>query len=886
MEARQCRRSIQLLVLFSLVICFFSTASLSAASSPQLGKDVLRIFTTHCSKCHGGASPEASLDLTSFTSLSKGSRSGPVIIKGASEKSYLYQKISSRSMPPPDLAQPLDPDQIETIRKWIDAGAPGTDLPGSQQATENLSITSSKVSEEDRGFWSFRPLARPQVPKVKSVQRVRSPIDAFLLAKLESKGLTFSPDARKFVLIRRAYFDLVGLPPSPKEVQEFLADRRPDAYGRLIDRLLDSPHYGERWGRHWLDVAGYTDEASFASELGTLTANEGIWRYRDYVIRSFNADKPFDRFLTEQIAGDELVDRQNAPEYTPEIRDALIATGYLRTVKDLTDEPELKRPIDRYEVLYQVVEHFATGVLGLTVGCARCHDHKYDPIPQTDYYRLLAIFAPAYNPDDWIEPKQRYLPEVSKRDQEEIARYNAEIDRPLGELTKKLDSLLSPYHERLFESKLSAGVPEQLRGEVRDAFGMSPEKRTSVQKYLFAKLEPVLSVSGQEVEALLTEREKTQKAKLEERIATLKNWRRSIGKIQALWDVGSAPTIRLFHRGNIDSPGPEVAPGFLSVLSNSENSFDPGDARDGTTGRRLALARWLTKGGASPLTARVMANRVWMHHFGKGIVVTPGNFGRKGRPPTHPELLDWLASNFIKSGWSVKSLHKLIMKSTAYRQSSRRPPDNELSKAEDANPSNDLLWRMNIRRLDAEILRDAVLGVSGRLDHTIRGGPPVPLEWNADGLITPSENSSATTSHLRRSIYLFARRNYSMSFLDVFDFPVMSLNCTERINSATPLQSLTMLNSEFIMQHGGDCAVRVKELVGGAAPIEKRIGMTFLLTLARSPSTEEMEASSQHVARQEGRYLELGHSREEASRSAFASFCRMLMASNEFLYTE
>ena len=881
MDQRKSPRSIWILGVLVLSGSF-ATTSLSAQPPAQLERAALEVFKLHCAGCHSGSSPTAGLDLTSVPALLKGSQRGPVVVKGASENSILYQKVSDRTMPPPGLGQPLSSDQIEAIRKWIDTGASG---PDQADTAADVLLTSGKITEEDRNFWAFRPLARPTVPKVKGSQRVRTAIDAFLLSKLESKGLTFSADAPKWVLMRRAYFDLVGLPPSPDEVRQFVSAGRTDAYERMIDRLLDSPHYGERWGRHWLDVAGYTDEASYASELDTLTPNEGIWRYRDYVIRSLNKDKPFDRFLTEQIAGDELFDWRNAASYTPEILDALVATGFLRTVKDLTDEPELKRPIDRYEVLFRVADHFTSSILGLTGGCARCHDHKYDPIPQADYYRLLAIFAHAYNPDEWLEPKDRYLPDVSQVEQDEIRRHNEEIDRPLGDMTGQLDALLDPHRSELFDLKLSAAVPDSLKAEVRLAFATPLDKRTAVQRYLFSQLSPAISVSASEIESRLSERERTTKQKLEERIETLRGWRRSTGKVQALWDTGSPPTIRFLHRGSLDTPGPEVTPGFLSVLSDPKEARSVSASNTASSGQRLGLARWLTEGGAASLTARVMVNRIWTHHFGSGIVRTPGNFGRQGALPTHPELLDWLASDFIENGWKIKRLHKLVMTSTAYKQSSRRPPRGEPFKAENLDPGNDLLWRMNPRRLEAEALRDAVLSVSGKLNLT-SGGPPVPLEWGADALITASVHGPTDGSQFRRSVYLFARRNYSASFLDVFDFPVMALNCTERTQSATPLQSLTMLNSEFAMERANDCAARINKLAGPKASRESTIGTAFVLAFGRTPSAEESQASLEHLAEQEDRHLGLGYPAAEASQSALAGLCRALMASTEFLYVE
>ena len=825
------------------------------------------------------------MDLTSAAGLFKGSQNGSVITKGAAEKSILFQRVSLRSMPPPGTEKPLDNAQLELLRKWIDSAEAHSE-PVAAAAKTTAEGPAPPITEKDRQFWAFRKPLKAPVPKVKGTQRVRTPIDAFVLAKLEAKGLGFSPEASKSILLRRAYYDLTGLPPSIEETQSFLSDKRADAYERLIDRLLDSPHYGERWGRHWLDSAGYTDEQGFANDLKNVFFNVGLWRYRDYVVRSFNQDKPFNRFLTEQLAGDELVDWRNAPKFTPEILDSLIATGYLRTMMDLTDSPEVNNPPYYHDVLSRLVDNFSSGILGLTGGCARCHDHKYDPIPQQDYYRLLAAFASGYNPDAWKQPKDRYLPDVSKQEQDEIARFNAEIDRPLSDLTKQLNDIRRPHEQRLLEAKLAANVPEALRADVRTALETPPDKRTPVQKYLASKLEKILTVSAEEIDKGLSENDRATGLKLQEKINTMKSWRRSYGKIDGLWDLGKPPKIHVLRRGNYETPGAEVQPGFFSVLSEpgKSDAVKPAETQGETSGRRLALAQWLTDRN-HPLTARVMVNRIWMHHFGKGIVATPENFGRTGTPPTHPELLDWLAVDFMDNGWRMKRLHKMLMTSSVYRQSSRRSSESKESPGERVDSSNELLWRMNLRRQEAESVRDSILAVSGKLDTTL-GGPPVHLEGSLDGLVTASEKQPDTNGQWRRSLYLMARRNYSLSLLDVFDFPVMALNCTRRINSATPLQSLTLLNSEFVMQRSIDFAGRVSKLAGSESQPQKKVETAFLLALGREASVEEIRWSMEHLEKQKLRYLELKSSAQESSDKALASLCQMLLGTNEFLYLD
>ena len=869
---------------------------------PHFEQDILPILSRHCLQCHGAQSPQQGLDLSTAASLRKGSKNGPVVMEGFSEKSLLFQRVSSRSMPPEAMADPLSDKEIETIRKWIDEG----DLSQQAEAASQEVIAEAEepeISEKERQFWAFRSPVRAGVPQVKNRKRVQTPIDAFVLSKLEAKGLTFSPEASRLTLVRRAYFDLIGLPPSPEEVKAFLKDSRPDAYQRLIDRLLASPHYGERWGRHWLDVAGYTDMAGLDAGQEYLRFNEGIWRYRDYVVRSFNEDKPYDRFLTEQLAGDELVEWRDAPKFTRKILDPLIATGFLRLVIDTTHEDVSNHPEKYYEVLDQIIRMVSSSLLGLTMGCARCHNHKYDPIYQQDYYKMMAVFTSGYNPEKWLQPKDRSLPDISKADQEEIKQHNEKIDPPLETLKEKLADLHRPYEKKLFEEKLK-GVAEPLREETRTAFETPEEKRDQIQKFLFGKLKKILEVTPQEVGRALNETDQAVTAQLDGQIEELGSQRRSFGKIPALWDVGPQPMIRVHQRGNWQTPGGRVEPGFLAVLSapgQSRTRKPPQTAGD-SSGHRLALARWLTS-REHPLTARVMVNRIWQHHFGKGIVASSENFGNQGTRPTHPELLDWLAVDFVEKGWRIKRLHKLIMTSTVYRQSSLRPEEGTQSVAESVDPANDLLWRMNLRRMEAESVRDSILAVSGKLDLTM-GGEPVPLEVTPDGLQTVLKGSTTLMiitaeglqtvevseddlgSRYRRSIYLLARRNYPLTFLEVFDSPIMAINCARRTHAATSLQSLQLLNSEFAMEQADYFAARVRSLAGENAPLRDKIHTAYELALAREPTAGEGKFCQLHLEQQAQLYRDQDFSNEEASQRALASLCQMLICSSEFLYVD
>jgi hypothetical protein len=740
--------------------------SAPAAEPPQFEKDVLPVLTARCLKCHGETKPKAGLDLRTLAGMLKGGESGPALVPGESAKSLLFEMIRKGEMPR-DEKNKLTAEEISLVKAWIDGGAPAA------QSASPADAGGRTVTDEDRKFWAFQKPVRPSVPRVRHVERVRTPIDTFILSRLEAKGLTLSPDADRATLLRRLTFDLTGLPPSPDEVEAFLADTRADAYERVVDRLLTSPHYGERWGRHWLDAAGYSDSVGGDNDPGQLFQREGMWRYRDYVVRALNEDRPFDRFLTEQLAGDEMDDWRSVSTLTPQMREHLVATGFLRVSVDHTTEQELNRPFERYQVLYDTIENLTSNLLGLTVACARCHDHKFDPISQVEYYRFLAVLKPVYNPEKWVQPQ----------------------DRHLNELT---------------------AVP---RGR----------------------------------------------------------WF-STGKIQAAWEAGgdTPPPTFVFRRGNLTTPAAEVQPGVFTVLTDPKTPalVPPAGAGAKSSGRRTALARWLTHPD-HPLTARVFVNRVWQRYFGEGIVATSDNFGHLGARPTHPELLDWLATEFVRGGWKMKDVHRLIVTSSVYRQSSSHDAG-----AAAVDPGNQLLWRMRLRRLESEAVRDAVLAVSGRLDPTA-GGPPVPVVPNPDGMVVVQDKGLPTpTAQNRRSLYLFARRNYNLTILSVFDQPVMATNCTRRVHSAVPLQSLTLLNDAFMLEQADRFAARVAAAEGD----HERIATAFRLAFARGPSPTELAASAALLKKLRERYAQEKLPPAEAERKALARLCHMLMCANEFLY--
>jgi hypothetical protein len=766
----------------------------------------------------------------------------------------------------------------------------------------------SRVSDP-ASHWSFRKPVRSAVPQVSHGDRVRTPVDAFVLARLEANRLALSVDADRAGLVRRSYFDLLGFPPSPEDIDEFLADTGPDAYERLLDRLLDSPRFGERWARHWLDVVGYTDTVGFDIDAALIIQSDGKWRYRDYVIRSFNDDKPYDRFVREQLAGDESVDWRNAEKYTPQILEKLVATGYLRTAQDYSHEPESNIPLNHFAVLHDTLEIVGSSLLGLTLNCARCHDHKFDPIPQQDYYRMMALFTPAYNPKDWraVTPykagiQDRALPDVSAPDRAAIEQHNADIDAKAAKINEQLKALRRPYEERLFADKLSR-VPEPIREDTRNAIEMPADKRNEVQKYLASKFEASLKVSVDEITKALEAADKQTNDELQQQIGGLTALRRGFGKIQALFDLGQPPVTHLLVRGNHETPGSEVHPGFLSLLRDSDPPESPSDASASvTSGRRTAFAEWLTRSdsNAAGLMARVLVNRIWQHLFGEGLTATPDNFGLGGEPPTHPELLDWLSVEFMQNGWQIKPLIKLIMSSTVYRQSSRRmayiespkqvvgdgarsdaggvPPEVD---PEAIDPDNRLLWRQRLRRLESEVIRDSILAASGELDQQMEG-PPVLLESRPDGMVIVSDK--AATGKWRRSVYLLSRHQYHLSMLTVFDQPVLATNCTRRTASAVPLQSLTMMNDATLAELAEQFAARVADAAGPSQ--DRQIDAAFRLALGRPPSSAEVEWC-QHLLRRQTELYETGEtSNADAGRLALAHLCQTLLNTSEFLYAQ
>jgi mono/diheme cytochrome c family protein len=740
---------------------------------------VLPVIERDCQGCHGAAMTLSNLDLRSREAMLKGGARGPAVVAGKADASLLIAAIEGRDkmqMPPGGAEKRLAPEVIAAFREWVDAGAPWPEKAAGAW----------EFREED--LWAFRPV-RPY----DATKRV----DDFVNAKLRERGIEAAGRADRRTLIRRVTVDLTGLPPTPEEVAAFVNDRSPDAWEKVVERLLASPRYGERWGRHWLDVVRYADSGGYSNDFERPNA----WRYRDYVIRSFNRDKPYDRFLREQIAGDELY---------PGDGEALIATGFLRAGP--WEHTGMSVEAVTRQLFLDDVTHAAASVfLGLTLGCARCHDHKFDPIPTKDYYRMQAVFAAT----EFARPKLAFLPDERMDGREEEAK-----------------ALRAAY-----ERAESQAAELRARGK-RQEKGLTPEQGELLR--LFQKHAALYKESLDRYEA--------------------KAFAVSSGPSDDAPDGGPAlrypkradykpAAVHVLTGGNLQSPGEAVTPGVLSAVERYSGLAAP-EIPETVSGRRAALAEWMAD-ARNPLTARVMANRVWQYHFGRGIAGDASNFGKMGKKPSHPELLDWLAGHFVASGWSVKSLHRAVLMSEAYQRAGRHP---RMEAVREKDPENALLAYFSPRRVEAEVLRDSMLAVAGELSAEA-GGPGVFPEINEDvarqpqhrmGSLAPAYQPSAKKSQRnRRTIYTFQQRSLVDPMIEVFNGPSLDLSCERRDSSTVPTQAFALFNSRFAHDMALALAARLEREARG---VEAQIRRGFQLTAGRDPEAGELRAARAHIA--------------------------------------
>jgi hypothetical protein len=810
------------LKLFAILTVSLGLIAARAGSEPTprqeefFEKKVRPLLEANCFACHSHKSGKSKghLVLDSRGALLQGGESGPAVVPGRPDASLVMKAVGYQDE---DLRMPpkgkLAADQIAILKEWIQMGAP---WPG---ASAKVTRAPGKITDTDRQWWSFQPLARPALPKVSDAAWSNNPVDRFIRQRLDREGLQPSPPADRVALIRRLTFDLVGLPPTPEEVEAFVADTAPDAYEKLVDRLLGSPRYGERWARHWLDLVRYAESDGFRQDAYRPDA----WRYRDYVIRAFNSDKPYDRFVREQLAGDEV-----APD-DPEV---LVATGFLRhTIYEYNQRDARSQWQD---MLNDVTDVTADVFLGLGMGCARCHDHKYDPILQQDYYRLQAFFAP-------MLPREEPM-----ATREQLENYQARL-KTWEEKTAGLRQQIEGV-ERGEKTRLQEFMTSKFPGDVQAMMRKPESERSPLEKQLAALVFRQVQYEWDHMK--LKDADQKKREELLKELAKYDTYKpAAFPTMLAMRDAGpEAPPTQMPKKTTA------IAPGFLTILDDKPAAIE-GPAGGQSTGRRLALGNWLTRPD-HPLTTRVIVNRIWQYHFGRGLVGTSSEFGKLGETPSHPELLDWLARRFVEDGWSFKKMHRLLVTSTTYKQSALSPASEAALKKD---PENRLWWRMNTRRLDAEEIRDAILAASGKL-NLATGGPSV----------EPKEP--------RRSVYAKLRRNAREPLLEVFDAPEGLASTAQRNVTTTPTQALLMFNSPFLLDQAKSFAARVQRESAADA-----IDRAYQLALGRKASLEEKQQAEAFVQDQASR---IGGQPEAARQAAFVDFCHALLNANEFLYVD
>ncbi|MEO7651773.1 MAG: PSD1 and planctomycete cytochrome C domain-containing protein [Bryobacteraceae bacterium] len=821
-------------------VLFVMVASAPAEDRDAVFEEQIKpVLKVSCTPCHDAQTRSSGLAVLSVADLlAGGARQGAAIAPGRPDESVMLKMIRGESTPRmPMGGQALSAATISQIAGWIKDMKPAAPASIAKKS------------------WAFEKPVKTSAPEVNNGALVKNDIDRFVLQKLEAKGLSLSIEATSQVLLRRAFFDLIGLPPTPAEAKAFLEDAQPRAYERLIDRLLADPRYGERWARHWLDLARYADTQGFEADR----ENYHMWRYRDYVIDAFNGDKPYDRFVKEQIAGDEIA---------PESPEAKVALGFLRLTPRFQTTSVLE---SRQLTLDELTATVGSVFLGLTMKCAQCHDHKYDPIPQKDFYRLQAFFIPvelADAPAQFTDVELRARMETAhaeqavqlKSAQQKFQEYQASLMARLGDMSK--EPAAPPRGRAPIRDPKVAALERRIYQADANALTVNPKDSTFTteekQKYLDL-LSMVDGTRGGRDMGLVPRR----MARYEPVAHSVKN---------AALD-SSRPSLPVAHvriRGEYNQLGEMVQVGFPSAITgNTEPAAMPSDQFGNIRGWRAPLANWLASGD-NPLTARVMANRIWQHHFAAGIVSTPSDFGRNGAKPTHPELLDFLAIKFVESKWSVKAMHRLIMTSAAYRQSSSL----STKKAEDTDLANTLLWRQNRWRLEGESLRDSVLAVSGRLNPE-RGGPgvfpqlPSAMKDRMSIKNLPSWEPSDGPETRKRSVYIYQRRQLEVPFLSLMDASVFQISCERRAVSTTALQALTLMNGDLTTVEARHFASRVERETGPDRG--EQIRYAFALALARQPNPRELKKAQEYLS---------------GNQQELSGLCRILLNTNEFIHVD
>jgi Protein of unknown function (DUF1549)/Protein of unknown function (DUF1553)/Planctomycete cytochrome C len=809
-----------------------------AAREQFFEQNIRPILAQSCYSCHSDKKQKGGLRLDSLAAVLKGGKTGPAVVPGKPDESLLVDAINyaGPEMPP---TGKLAPEKVAVLTRWISLGAPWPRDRAAHASTFSSSRLRSTLTAADRAFWSLQSVRKPKLPDLpRSKESVssdwpRNGIDHFVQRSLLDHGLMPAPEADKLTLIRRATFDLTGLPPTIEELDAFLADDAPDAYERLVDRLLASPRYGQRSASRWLDLVRYAESDGHRQDAFRPQA----WRYRDYVVRAFNSDKSYDRFLTEQLAGDELDPND------PEMR---VAAGYLRLG---TYEYNQRNVRGQWaDILNDITDVTGEVFLGLSVGCARCHDHKFDPILQRDYYRLQAFFTPLFprydlttaRPQHWIDYQER----------------RASWEKATAEILGRINAIEKPYRD-----KGTASATAKLPEEIQAILGKPEHDRSPLEQQLGALAYRQISFEHDQVPAQIKGADKARWDELQKELKRFDAMRPvPPDPVLTATDIGpDSPPTRIPGQPDEGS----IEPGFPTVLEPAPARIERPVVAPNSTGRRLALARWLSRAD-NPLSTRVIVNRIWQDHFGRGLVGTSSDFGRLGEPPSHPELLDWLVAEFIAQGWHLKPLHRLILNSSAYRQAAQRTTS-DLAEATRVDPENRLLSKRTVRRLDADQIRDAMLAATGELEP-VMGGP------------------SARGSQARRTIDTVTVRNTRDAFLDAFDAPDGTATTPRRNTTTTATQALLLINGEWALARATALAARLERR---SSDLRDQITLGYRLTIGRAPESDELEQALAFLDRQSRLDANpAGQAPVTIYRRALVDFCHVLLNSNEFMYVD
>jgi len=842
-----------------LLTLFAISPALWAADAPNFERDIQPIFETRCYACHGPQNQLSEFRLDRRADALRGGGSGvPAIVPHKSNESLLIRYVTGvdeKTVMPPQEPR-LTSEQIALLRTWIDEGAVWPEDGSDEQAEHSPA--------DGKDHWAFQPRTHPEPPAVREAtlrERMRNPIDNFVLAGLEKQGWQPNSRAKPHQLLRRAHLDLTGLPPTLEEQDAFYKAPSPEALDAIVDDLLARDAYGERWARHWLDLVRYAETNGYERDA----TKPHVWRYRDYVIRALNDDKPYDRFVLEQLAGDELPGRS---------AETLIALGYTR-LGPWDDEPA--DPLtDRYDQLDDLVSTTSQVFLGLTLGCARCHNHKFEPLSARDYYRFLAIFDPLDR--HRAGRRELDLPIGKPHEIERVKLRDAKIE-PLEKVIAEMRSQCRLEHLKNGDSKLNR--------EVRDAFLAGREEITVRQRELIEQNKRSLD---EELAAALPREKRKRIETLENLICELRDETPDLPHGYFLHEPKQVPPVtHLLIRGKATAPGPEVTPGIPDVLDPDDKALVRPAVWEGekpkSSLRRLALARWIASAD-NPLTARVIVNRVWQFHFGQGIVRTPSNFGVYGDRPTHPELLDWLANWFIDNDWSLKKLHRLIMTSNTYAMSKDGPDDYR-----EKDPENRLLWRFPYQRLEVESIRDSMLAVSGTLNRKMYGPgtypfvPEAALEGHSDpGKVWQQFDEDEAS---RRTIYAFVKRSMIVPMMEVLDFCDTTRTTAARVNTSVAPQALTLFNGDFVNRQADYLARRLRAEAGDDT--SDQITLAYRLALARAPTHDDLRKLTTFIGEEAGR-MSADPSRrlteDEVSHRALQQASRVILNLNEFVYPD